>query len=155
MFFVKLIWQNQIISIAYDFFLFFRLWLIILAMEISEKKKCNSSWKRRKTLRIISSLKIAWHKSVYDIHLGKVVKTYGCENLRLWKPTCHFDSGRSLEKCVPIIHFGKVAMLGKIECKIDFTNFFPEINLMKTTFKVNLISRFFSWNWFDIIKLVL
>ena len=52
-------------------------------MEISEKKKCNSSWKRRKILRIISSLKIAWHKSVYDIHLGKVVKTYGCENLRV------------------------------------------------------------------------
>ena len=76
--------------------------------------------------------KNAWQKSVYVIHLGKVVTP------------CHFDSGKSLEKRVRTIHFGKVAMLGKIECKIDFTNFFHEINLMKTTFKVNLISRFFS-----------
>ena len=42
-------------------------------------------------------------------------------------------------KRVHIIHFGKVAVLGKIEWKIDFTNFFREINLMKTTSKVKLI----------------
>ena len=42
-----------------------------------------------------------------------------------------------------IIHLGKVALSGKIEWKIDFTNFFPEISLMKKTSKIKMISRYF------------